>query len=546
MSTAAAAVSVTGLSKRFERGDVLALDRIDLDVQPGEFVSLIGPSGCGKSTLLRIIGDLIQPSEGDVLVNGKSAHRARLDRDYGIVFQDAVLYDWRTVAKNIALPLEMAGWDRGRRETRVREMLDLVELTGFEKHHPWQLSGGMQQRVSIARALSFSPPLLLMDEPFGALDEMTRERMNNELLRIWQETLSTVVFVTHSIAESVFLSTRVVVMSARPGRIAGDRRGRPAAAARAGDARAPALRRADHPGPAAAPQGPRARRSGRGRDAALRRGGGAVSVVAPVPRGTLGARMGRGVVDWIPAAVVLVLGILVWEGLVRALDVQRFLLPAPSAILDTLWEERDLLWSAGIYTFSEALGGFVIGSTLGVISAIVLARFRGLGRALMPFAIAANAVPIIAFAPITNQWFGPLEKTSKMAIAAILCFFPVMVNVLRGLTSVRPQSIELMRSYASGELAIFRRVRLPNSLPYLFSALKVATVLAMIGAVVGEYFLSSQEALGFQIRNSAALFQFELAWAAITVASVLGILFYSAVALVERRALSWHPSSRRE
>ena len=271
-----------------------------------------------------------------------------------------------------------------------------------------------------------------------------------------------------------------------------------------------------------------------------------MSVVAPVPRGTLGARMGRGVVDWIPAAAVLVLGILLWEGLVRALDVQRFLLPAPSAILDTLWEERDLLWSAGIYTFSEALGGWVIGSTLGIISAIVLARFRGLGRALMPFAIAANAVPIIAFAPITNQWFGPLEKTSKMAIAAILVFFPVMVNVLRGLTSVRPQSIELMRSYASGEFAIFRRVRFPNSLPYLFSALKVATVLAMIGAVVGEYFLSSQEALGFQIRNSAALFQFELAWAAITVASVLGILFYSAVALVERRALSWHPSSRRE
>ena len=271
-----------------------------------------------------------------------------------------------------------------------------------------------------------------------------------------------------------------------------------------------------------------------------------MSVVAPVPRGTVGARMGRGVVDWIPAAAVLVLGILLWEGLVRALDVQRVLLPAPSAILATLWEQRRLLGSAGIYTFSEALGGWVIGSTLGVISAIVLARFRGLGRALMPFAIAANAVPIIAFAPITNQWFGPLEKTSKMAIAAILVFFPVMVNVLRGLTSVRPQSIELMRSYASGEFSIFRRVRLPNSLPYLFSALKVATVLAMIGAIVGEYFLSSQEALGFQIRNSAALFRFELAWAAITVASVLGILFYSAVALVERRALSWHPSSRRE
>ncbi len=216
-----AAVSVQGLSKRFERGNVLALDTIDLDVAPGEFVSLIGPSGCGKSTLLRIVGDLIQPTQGKVVVNGKDAHRARLDRDYGIVFQDAVLYDWRTVARNIALPLEMAGWDRRRRIDRVAEMLELVELTGFGDHHPWQLSGGMQQRVSIARALSFSPALLLMDEPFGALDEMTRERMNGELLRIWQDLGATVVFVTHSIAESVFLSTRVVVMSARPGRIAG-------------------------------------------------------------------------------------------------------------------------------------------------------------------------------------------------------------------------------------------------------------------------------------------------------------------------------------
>ncbi|MBA3347021.1 MAG: ABC transporter ATP-binding protein [Actinobacteria bacterium] len=218
---AAAAVSIRGVSKRFERGNVLALDAIDLDVRPGEFVSLIGPSGCGKSTLLRVIGDLVQPTEGEAFVNGKDAHRARLDRDYGIVFQDAVLYDWRTVARNIGLPLELAGWDRARRTERVAEMLGLVELEGFADHHPWQLSGGMQQRVSIARALSFSPALLLMDEPFGALDEMTRERLNGELLHIWEELGATVVFVTHSIAESVFLSTRVVVMSARPGRIAG-------------------------------------------------------------------------------------------------------------------------------------------------------------------------------------------------------------------------------------------------------------------------------------------------------------------------------------
>ena len=220
MSVDGSVVSIEGLTKVFGRGGVTALQRIDLDVQRGEFVSLIGPSGCGKSTLLRIIGDIVEPTGGDVRVNGKTARRARLDRDYGIVFQSPVLYDWRTVAKNIALPLEMLGWDRAKRSARVAEMVELVELTGFEKHLPWQLSGGMQQRVSIARALSFSPALLLMDEPFGALDEMTRERLNLELLRIWSETGSTVVFVTHSISEAVFLSTRAVVMSPRPGRIA--------------------------------------------------------------------------------------------------------------------------------------------------------------------------------------------------------------------------------------------------------------------------------------------------------------------------------------
>jgi NitT/TauT family transport system ATP-binding protein len=212
-------VELSGVGKTFARGNTAALQGIDLTIESGELVSLIGPSGCGKSTLLRIVGDLVEPSAGRVTVNGKTAHQARLDRDYGIVFQAAVLFDWRTVAKNIALPLEMQGWSRSRRQQRVGELLELVELSGFEDHHPWQLSGGMQQRVSIARALSFSPALLLMDEPFGALDEMTRERLNMELLGIRQETGSTIVFVTHSIAEAVFLSTRVVVMSARPGRI---------------------------------------------------------------------------------------------------------------------------------------------------------------------------------------------------------------------------------------------------------------------------------------------------------------------------------------
>jgi NitT/TauT family transport system ATP-binding protein len=215
-------IRIRALEKAFagtQAGPMPALEGIDLDIETGAFVSLIGPSGCGKSTLLRLVADLVAPTRGEIAVGGKSPAAARLDRDYGIVFQAPVLFDWRTVAANVALPLEILGWPPDRRAARAREMLDLVGLAEFAGHRPYQLSGGMQQRVAIARALSFEPRILLMDEPFGALDEMTRERMNDEVLRLWRRTGTTVVFVTHSIAEAVFLSTRVVVMSPRPGRI---------------------------------------------------------------------------------------------------------------------------------------------------------------------------------------------------------------------------------------------------------------------------------------------------------------------------------------
>jgi NitT/TauT family transport system ATP-binding protein len=216
------AVEVRGVDKVFTTGrasSVDALKGIDLVIEPGSFVSLIGPSGCGKSTLLRLIANLIEPTTGSVTVNGKPAEQARLDQDYGMAFQQSGLFDWRSVAKNIELPLELKGWSRADRRARALEMLELVKLREFADHLPWQLSGGMQQRVAIARALAAHPPLLLMDEPFGALDEMTREHMQAELLRICAETGTTVVFVTHSIPEAVYLSTQVVVMSARPGRI---------------------------------------------------------------------------------------------------------------------------------------------------------------------------------------------------------------------------------------------------------------------------------------------------------------------------------------
>ena len=220
-SSAAPVVSIKNVNKVFgeNQNQTIALKDVNLDIYPGEFISLIGPSGCGKSTLLRAVGDLISPTTGDVTVNGKRAQQARLDRDYGMVFQSPVLFEWRSVQANVELPLEVLKINKAEREKRAADMLALVELSKFTKHYPWQLSGGMQQRVAIARALAFKPAILLMDEPFGALDEITRERMNDELLSIWTRTKTTVIFVTHSIPEAVFLSTRIVVMSARPGRI---------------------------------------------------------------------------------------------------------------------------------------------------------------------------------------------------------------------------------------------------------------------------------------------------------------------------------------
>ena len=214
-------IEASGLDLTFQTNDgpVHALSNIDLKIEKGDFVSLIGPSGCGKTTLLRVIADLETPTNGSIHVNGMTPEEARLARAYGYVFQAAALYPWRTIEKNIALPLEIMGLSRQEQNERVRENLELVNLTGFEKKFPWQLSGGMQQRASIARALSVKPDMLLMDEPFGALDEIVRDHLNVQLLKLWGETQKTVVFVTHTIPEAVFLSTKIVVMSPRPGRI---------------------------------------------------------------------------------------------------------------------------------------------------------------------------------------------------------------------------------------------------------------------------------------------------------------------------------------
>lgn len=215
-------IEANGLDLVFQTNDgpIHALKDVDLEIDKGEFVSFIGPSGCGKTTFLRCIAALERPTGGSLMVNGMSPDEARRSRAYGYVFQAAGLYPWRTIAGNIKLPLEIMGFDRAERERRVKNVLQLVDLEGFGKKFPWQLSGGMQQRASIARALAFDADILLMDEPFGALDEIVRDHLNEQLLKLWARTNKTIAFVTHSIPEAVYLSTKIVVMSPRPGRIA--------------------------------------------------------------------------------------------------------------------------------------------------------------------------------------------------------------------------------------------------------------------------------------------------------------------------------------
>ena len=248
--------------------------------------------------------------------------------------------------------------------------------------------------------------------------------------------------------------------------------------------------------------------------------------------------------EFAPAVAVFVGGLALWELVVRGLDIQRFLLPPPSDIAATLITQWPRLSEAGLNTLVEAVGGFAIGLTAGVVVALATARFAFARGALMPFAIAANAVPIVAFAPIMNNWFGVTSPVSKMMIVAVLVFFPVMINTVRGLLSAEPAALEMMRSYAASEVDTFRKVRAPSALPYFFTALKVAATLSLIGAIVGEYFGGSNLVLGRVIVESAAFLRFSEAWAAIVIVSAMGISFYLIILAIERAVMPWHASAR--
>ncbi len=248
---------------------------------------------------------------------------------------------------------------------------------------------------------------------------------------------------------------------------------------------------------------------------------------------------------YLPTIIIFVAVLVLWEGLVRVLGIKQFILPAPSAILDAFLSSLAQMINLGIFTGTEALGGFIIGCSLGIGVSLATSRWTTARETMLPLAIAANSVPIIAFAPVMNNWFGVSNQFSKMAIVAIITFFPMMINMTRGLTLVDPSALELMRSYATTDWNVLRDVRIPNSLPYMFNAFKVCSTLALIGAVVGEFFGGTRDALGVYITQEAAQFRFQNSWAAIVIACILGITFYLIIVGIERLVIPWHASVRK-
>ena len=469
--TARTLIALQDVSKTYATasgGGVHALDGVSLEICDGEFVCVVGPSGCGKSTMLRLLAGLDACEEGQLIMDGEpiSGPSPRV----GVVFQDANLLPWLSVSENVRLPLRVGGRhaaDQG----RVEALLTMTGLGDFGERYPYELSGGMQQRAGICRALVRDPEVLLMDEPFGALDALTRERMNLELQRIWQANRKTILLITHSISEAIFLADRVVVMSARPGRILKEL-----------SVNIPRPRNFDeiisHPD-----YKPLAREI---RDLADRAGGHRwlmhlSRLSRPRPLRCAGRRADSNVQSLTPwIGLVVLLSYLVRLG--APVAIPSYILPTPEAVLAALWSGIAVSPSnpLGYYlplwgTLSNAAIGFFIGVGLGLVLGSLMAESRIVERLLMPYAFALQSLPKVAIAPLVVIWFG-FGDGSKIAIAALLAFFPVLINSFTGLRSVGPERIDLMRSLSATRFETYRIVKLPNAAPYIFAGLDMAVV----------------------------------------------------------------------
>ena len=522
-----------------------ALDAVSLDVVSREVVALIGPNGCGKSTLLRILSGLLAPDEGQVTIDGRPCERPR--PRVGLVFQEPRLLAWRSSADNVAFPLELAGWPRRARPRARTSCWASWARERSRTRGPRPLSGGMRQRVAIARALALEPQVLLLDEPFSALDALTRERFNAELLELWQRTGTTIVLVTHSIPEAVFLADRVLVMSPRPGRIVADipvDLPRPRRHADIDSARAAEI----------AAHRPRASRRGR------RAVSGAVptrpSTAAPtdvtsasdttsapdtaaVPgsRTTATPRTRR----WLDIALPVVASLAVFV-LALAVDrvPDRLSLVHPARAVDGRPALRPKAWADGAMarhattTLVEILLGFAIGSALALVAGVVLARSRLAERLLSPYLVAAQAVPILALAPLIALWFGT-GLLSKLVITTLIVFFPVAIATMVGIRTVDPGLLEMARSFRATAWQVATKVEIPAALPSILGGMRVGATLAVIGAIVAEW-VGGESGLGVLINIArGSLFDIPLMFATLLTLALIGVALYTVMVLIERR-----------
>jgi len=523
-----------GMTFEAEKNPVRALQNVSFNVKEGEFLSIIGPSGCGKTTLLRIIGGLLKQTEGEVIF--KKGTVTELHKNSGFVFQDPTLLPWRKVFGNILLPLEVAKKDLGaEEEKKVKDLLAMVDLTGFENSYPNELSGGMKQRVAIARALAQDPLVLLMDEPFGALDEITRGRMNFELLRIWKETGKTVIFVTHSIPEAVLLSDRIVILSERPGTVK--------------EVLDIKLKRERDMSIIETEEFSKYVQKVRKALGAYTNG--RIHINAKAAKGEE-VKPPKRLEDFIPAPkistltlyamyiVVFLLTIGIWKGLTSLFHIPSFLLPPPE---DVFFEYISLLMNGLLLkhtyvTLYETITGFLAGAAIGMLLGYPLAKSRKLERILSPYIVAAQTAPKIALAPLIVIWLG-FGLSSKFFLVALIVFFPIFVNMITGMRSVDMNLLELMKSTGASKFDIFKKIEMPSSLPMLFAGFKTGITLAVIGAVVGE-FVGANAGLGYLTIYAAGLMDTTQVFVAILQLTVLGIVLYALVSFIGKKLMPWH------